>query len=181
MKPFSSRSTVSVVLLAAGLLAAQTNKQTLYRSPNFGYQIYIPAGWSVTEDRLATTGTVKENPKVTFILRPLGNPRRLTSREQLGEIVGRKPAGSIFARTSIVRAGLEGFQLEYVDETARGAFRTLHVLLFQGEETDGERKIFQTCYEMIYSAPEGFYQDFRHEFMRSAESFLPPPPPKQKE
>ncbi len=172
---------VGSVLLAGSLLSSQTAKQALYRSANFGYQVYVPPGWSVTEDRLATTGAAKDKPQITFIIRPLGNPRQLTPREQLGEIIGRKPAGSIFARTSILRAGLEGFQLEYVTETPRGAFRTLHILLFQGEETVGEKRVFRTCYEMIYSAPESHYQDFRNEFVHSAESFVPPPAPKRKE
>ncbi len=178
---FSGLAMGCATLLATSFLSGQTTKEALYRSPNFGYQVYVPPGWSVSEDRLATSGAVKDKPKVTFIIRPLGNPRRLTTREQLAEVIGRKPAGSIFARTSILRAGLEGFQLEYVTETARGAFRTLHILLFQGEETEGEKRVFRTCYEMIYSAPESLYQDFRAEFMHSAESFVPPPAPKQKE
>ena len=178
---FSSVAIACASLLATAFLPGETTKQALYRSANFGYQVYVPPGWSVSEDRLATSGAVKDKPKITFIIRPLGNPRRLTPREQLAEIIARKPAGSIFARTSILRAGLEGFQLEYVTETARGAFRTLHILLFQGEETEGEKRVFRTCYEMIYSAPEGFYQDFRAEFVRSVESFLPPPASKRKE
>ncbi len=176
---FSGLAVGCTALLATVVLSGQTPKQALYRSANFGYQVYVPPGWTVSEDRLATTGAVKDKPRITFIIRPLGNPRRLTPREQLAEVIGRKPAGSIFARTSIVRAGLDGFQLEYVTETARGTFRTLHILLFQGEETVGEKRIFKTCYEMIYLAPESLYQDFRNEFVHSTESFVPAPTPKK--
>ena len=169
------------ILLATVILSGQTPKQALYRSANFGYQLYVPPGWTVSEDRFATTGAVAGKPQITFTIRILTNPRQLTPREQLAEVIGRKPAGSIFARTSIVRAGLEGFQLEYVTETARGTFRALRILLFQGEETAGEKQVFKTCYEMIYSAPESLYQDFRNEFAHSAESFIPPPVSKRKE